>query len=113
MTTSTERPTRTGFTLADAGQAVVIEEVSQTGQVPTLRVTNGADRPVLTAAELAAEPMRRRSRSGPEPIALSGTHSDSAAPRRPGSVMDCAAGGRSDHFRQAWPIGSGPSTASP
>src|SRR6267142_2906914 len=35
------------LTLAEAGQAVVIEEVSQDGRVPTLRVTNGADRPVL------------------------------------------------------------------
>jgi len=35
------------LTLAEAGEAVTIEEVSQAGQVPTLRVTNAADRPVL------------------------------------------------------------------
>ena len=35
------------LTLAEAGTAVVIEEISQAGQVPTLRVTNTADRPVL------------------------------------------------------------------
>jgi hypothetical protein len=35
------------LTLTEAGAAVIIEEVSQAGQVPTLRVTNTADRPVL------------------------------------------------------------------
>jgi hypothetical protein len=35
------------LTLAEAGEAVIIEEVSQAGAVPTLAVTNTADRPVL------------------------------------------------------------------
>src|SRR5882672_8362891 len=35
------------LTLAEAGEAMIIEEVSQAGQVPTLAVTNAADRPVL------------------------------------------------------------------
>jgi hypothetical protein len=35
------------LTLAEAGDAVTIEEVSEAGAVPTLRLTSGADRPVL------------------------------------------------------------------
>ena len=35
------------LTLAEAGDAVTIEEVSEAGAVPTLRLTSAADRPVL------------------------------------------------------------------
>jgi hypothetical protein len=35
------------LTLAEAGAAVTIEEVSEAGKVPALRLVNGADRPVL------------------------------------------------------------------
>jgi hypothetical protein len=35
------------LTLDEAGEAAVIEEVSHGGDVPTLRVTNGTDRPLL------------------------------------------------------------------
>ena len=35
------------LTLAEAGEAVSIEEVSEDGDVPTLRLTSAANRPVL------------------------------------------------------------------
>jgi hypothetical protein len=35
------------LTLAEAGEAVTIEEVSEAGDVPTLRLTSAADQPVL------------------------------------------------------------------
>jgi hypothetical protein len=35
------------LTLAEAGDAVTIEEVSEAGAVPTLRLTSTAERPVL------------------------------------------------------------------
>ena len=35
------------LTLAEAGDTVTIEEVSEAGAVPTLRLTSAADRPVL------------------------------------------------------------------
>ena len=41
------RPEPGWLTLAEAGEAVTIEEVSEGGDVPTLRLTSAADRPVL------------------------------------------------------------------
>jgi hypothetical protein len=42
-----ERPEPGWLTLAEAGEAVTIEEVSEGGDVPTPRLTSAADRPVL------------------------------------------------------------------
>jgi hypothetical protein len=44
---ATERSDPGWLTLAEAGEAVTIEEVSEGGDVPTLRLTSAADRPVL------------------------------------------------------------------
>ncbi|MBI3629010.1 MAG: hypothetical protein HY217_05420 [Candidatus Rokubacteria bacterium] len=41
------RPEPDWLTLAEAGDAVAVTEVSEAGAVPTLRVTNASDRPVL------------------------------------------------------------------
>jgi hypothetical protein len=42
-----ERPEPGWLTLAEAGEAVTVEEVSEGGDVPTLHLTSAADRPVL------------------------------------------------------------------